>query len=99
MGGSEGSDTAEQIAGRVDHNGVYAKDMISWQQWPRSTKALALVLLAGVAAIVSALVPSPVGYLSWRADAPEVRAPPIPKLREPLALATYAAIAERPLFN
>jgi hypothetical protein len=73
---------------------------MNWRGWPQSTKVLALALAAGVAAAASAMVPSPLSYISLSAgEAPEIRAPSIPKVRDPGALTVYASIAERPLFN
>jgi len=73
---------------------------MNWHGWPHSTKILALALVAGIAAAVSVMIPSPLSYMSLSSgNAPDVKVPNIPKARDPGALTKYASIAERPLFN
>ena len=64
-------------------------------------RAMALTGAAGIAAALIAFVPSPLRVLDLFASRPalEVTAPPPLKMKPMPAIATFEAIAERPLFN
>lgn len=67
----------------------------------RLTRAMAAILGAGFIALVLAFVPSPLRLLDLfdAAQAPELREPPTLKLTVMPPAASYAAIAQRPVFN
>lgn len=65
------------------------------------TRALAVALLAGFAAMIAAYVPSPLRLLSVfeSVPEPEVNAPPALKMAAVPAKETFGEITARPLFN
>lgn len=75
--------------------------MMPFPAMTRFRRASVLVGAAGVAFALIAFVPSPLALLDLfaRVPVPEVKAPPPLKLAPLAAAETFAAVAERPLFN